>query len=70
MNSRALLKTALSAPSLASRRFLSSSSSTHRAPKKIGILMMNMGGPRTQDDVKQFLTNIFNDRDILKLPMQ
>ncbi|KAJ1862509.1 hypothetical protein LPJ73_000739 [Coemansia sp. RSA 2703] len=40
------------------------------APGKLGILMMNMGGPRTQNDVKQFLINIFNDRDILKLPLQ
>ncbi|KAJ2042843.1 hypothetical protein GGI03_008705, partial [Coemansia sp. RSA 2337] len=37
---------------------------------KLGILMMNMGGPRTQNDVGQFLTNLFSDRDIIKLPMQ
>ncbi|KAJ2086199.1 hypothetical protein GGI16_006649, partial [Coemansia sp. S142-1] len=37
---------------------------------KFGILMMNMGGPRTQNDVGQFLTNLFSDRDIIKLPMQ
>ncbi|KAJ2802996.1 hypothetical protein H4R20_003065 [Coemansia guatemalensis] len=37
---------------------------------ELGILMMNMGGPRTQDDVAQFLSNIFLDRDIIKLPMQ
>ncbi|KAJ2583936.1 ferrochelatase hem15 [Coemansia sp. RSA 1836] len=37
---------------------------------KLGILMMNMGGPRTQSDVAQFLTNLFSDRDIIKLPIQ
>ncbi|KAJ2556602.1 hypothetical protein EV175_001897 [Coemansia sp. RSA 1933] len=39
-------------------------------PAKLGILMMNMGGPRTLDDVKPFLQNIFLDRDIIKLPAQ
>lgn len=37
---------------------------------KLGILMMNMGGPRTQDDVATYLSNIFRDRDIIKLPVQ
>ncbi|KAJ2748524.1 hypothetical protein H4S06_004925, partial [Coemansia sp. BCRC 34490] len=31
---------------------------------------MNMGGPRTLDDVGPFLQNIFLDRDIIKLPAQ
>ncbi|KAJ2359985.1 ferrochelatase hem15 [Coemansia sp. RSA 2611] len=31
---------------------------------------MNMGGPRTQRDVAPFLSNIFADRDIIKLPLQ
>ncbi|KAJ2387500.1 hypothetical protein GGI23_006261 [Coemansia sp. RSA 2559] len=46
--------------------------STHTSapPAKLGILMMNMGGPRTLDDVKPFLQNIFLDRDIIKLPAQ
>ncbi|KAJ2599649.1 hypothetical protein GGF39_002135 [Coemansia sp. RSA 1721] len=58
------------------KRHLSSSTNvdptanTHSRPKKLGILMMNMGGPRTQSDVEQFLVNIFNDRDILTLPLQ
>ncbi|KAJ2472747.1 hypothetical protein IWW56_006089, partial [Coemansia sp. RSA 2131] len=38
--------------------------------QKLGVLMMNMGGPRTQDDVGPFLRGIFADRDILKLPLQ
>ncbi|KAJ2630602.1 hypothetical protein H4R22_002555 [Coemansia sp. RSA 1290] len=44
--------------------------STHTQPRKLGILMMNMGGPRTQQDVEPFLSNIFADRDIIKLPFQ
>ncbi|KAJ1733246.1 hypothetical protein LPJ61_001658 [Coemansia biformis] len=40
------------------------------AGQKLGVLMMNMGGPRTQDDVAQFLSNIFRDTDIIRLPAQ
>jgi len=35
---------------------------------KTGILMLNMGGPATIPEVKPFLTNLFNDKDLLKLP--
>ncbi|KAJ2704894.1 hypothetical protein H4R19_005185 [Coemansia spiralis] len=42
----------------------------HSSGRKLGILMMNMGGPRTQDDVAQFLGNIFRDTDIIRLPAQ
>ncbi|KAJ2854775.1 hypothetical protein J3B02_002510 [Coemansia erecta] len=61
--------------SAVARRHLSNSdvdpaSSTYARSKKLGVLMMNMGGPRTQNDVEQFLVNIFNDRDILTLPLQ
>lgn len=37
---------------------------------KTGILMLNMGGPRKSDEVKDFLTRLFLDRDIIKLPAQ
>ncbi len=37
---------------------------------KTGILMMNMGGPRTSEEVEPFLRNLFADRDIIKLPWQ
>ncbi|KAJ2780228.1 hypothetical protein H4R18_003580 [Coemansia javaensis] len=39
-------------------------------PRRLGILMMNMGGPKTQEDVAPFLSNIFRDTDIIKLPLQ
>ena len=32
--------------------------------------MLNMGGPRNSGEVQQFLTNLFEDRDIIKLPFQ
>jgi len=35
---------------------------------RTGILMLNMGGPATIPEVKPFLTNLFNDRDLLRLP--
>ena len=37
---------------------------------KTGILMLNMGGPRKADEVQDFLTRLFLDKDIIKLPMQ
>jgi len=40
------------------------------AAAKTGVLMLNMGGPRTADDVEMFLTRLFLDRDIIKLPFQ
>ena len=34
------------------------------------VLLTNMGGPETLDDVQSFLHNLFSDRDIMKLPAQ
>ena len=36
--------------------------------KKVAVLLMNLGGPRTQADVKGFLYNLFADRRIITLP--
>jgi len=47
--------------------FSSSSSSTK---PKTGILMLNMGGPETLNDVNGFLTRLFLDRDLMVLPLQ
>jgi len=38
--------------------------------KGTGILMLNMGGPRTTEEVGPFLQRLFLDRDILQLPFQ
>ncbi|ORZ20704.1 ferrochelatase [Absidia repens] len=42
--------------------------STQRPPT--AVLLTNMGGPETLDDVHDFLLNLFTDRDIMKLPFQ
>eukprot|EP00239_Pterosperma_sp_CCMP1384_P010232 CAMPEP_0197865218 /NCGR_PEP_ID=MMETSP1438-20131217/43537_1 /TAXON_ID=1461541 /ORGANISM="Pterosperma sp., Strain CCMP1384" /LENGTH=507 /DNA_ID=CAMNT_0043483645 /DNA_START=469 /DNA_END=1992 /DNA_ORIENTATION=- len=35
---------------------------------KIGVLLLNLGGPETLDDVQPFLYNLFADPDIIRLP--
>jgi ferrochelatase len=35
-----------------------------------GIVMMNLGGPKTLDDVRPFLLKLFEDREIIQLPVQ
>jgi protoporphyrin/coproporphyrin ferrochelatase len=37
---------------------------------KTGIVMMNLGGPATLDDVEPFLQELFADREIIQLPLQ
>lgn len=34
----------------------------------VGILGLNLGGPRNRDDVRGFLTRLFADREIIRLP--
>jgi ferrochelatase len=35
-----------------------------------GIVLLNMGGPETLDDVGPFLLELFRDREIIQLPLQ
>ena len=37
--------------------------------EKIAVILMNLGAPESLDDVKPFLLNLFNDPDIIDLPM-
>lgn len=37
---------------------------------KTGIVMLNLGGPATLDDVEPFLLELFADREIIQLPLQ
>jgi ferrochelatase len=37
---------------------------------KTGIVMMNLGGPATLDAVEPFLLQLFEDREIIQLPLQ
>ena len=34
-----------------------------------GVLLFNLGGPETLEDVEPFLVNLFSDRDIIELPL-
>ncbi|KAL5057011.1 hypothetical protein RYX36_028615, partial [Vicia faba] len=43
-------------------------SSSHAAEEKVGVLLLNLGGPETLDDVQPFLFNMFVDPDIIRLP--
>ena len=35
---------------------------------KLGVLLLNLGGPETMGDVEGFLYNLFADPDIIRLP--
>ncbi len=37
---------------------------------KTGVVMMNLGGPATLDQVEPFLLELFADREIIQLPLQ
>ncbi|KEH28984.1 putative protoporphyrin ferrochelatase [Medicago truncatula] len=43
-------------------------SPTHAAEERVGVLLLNLGGPETLDDVQPFLFNLFADPDIIRLP--
>jgi protoporphyrin/coproporphyrin ferrochelatase len=38
--------------------------------ERIGVLLFNLGGPETLDDVRPFLFNLFSDPDIIRLPFR
>jgi ferrochelatase len=38
--------------------------------ERIGVLLFNLGGPDTLDDVRPFLFNLFSDPDIIRLPIR
>jgi len=39
-----------------------------KAPQKIAVVLFNLGGPKTQQDVRPFLRNLFSDPAIIGLP--
>ena len=39
-------------------------------PVKTAILLLNMGGPESADEVHPYLKELFQDRELLKLPVQ
>lgn len=40
----------------------------HAAEERVGVLLLNLGGPDTLNDVQPFLFNLFADPDIIRLP--
>lgn len=44
------------------------SSKPFTGDEEIGVLLLNLGGPETLDDVQPFLFNLFADPDIIRLP--
>jgi ferrochelatase len=38
------------------------------AGERIGVLLLNLGGPESLEDVRPFLFNLFSDPDIIRLP--
>lgn len=41
---------------------------SHATKDKVGVLLLNLGGPETLHDVQPFLFNLFADPDIIRLP--
>ncbi|KAL2236027.1 ferrochelatase-2, chloroplastic isoform X1 [Sesamum indicum] len=41
---------------------------SHATEEKIGVMLLNLGGPETLHDVQPFLFNLFADPDIIRLP--
>ena len=35
--------------------------------KKIGLILLGMGGPNKIEDIKEYIYNIFSDRSIIRL---
>ena len=40
------------------------------ATERVGVLLLNLGGPETLKDVREFLYNLFSDDSIIRLPAQ
>lgn len=72
------LRTPIQNRSLAGKAFCSagvwthplsaSESHSHVEEEKVGVLLLNLGGPETLNDVQPFLYNLFADPDIIRLP--
>ena len=37
-------------------------------PVKTAVILLNMGGPQNKDEVHPYLKELFQDRELLKLP--
>ena len=43
---------------------------TYDRMKKIGVVLMNLGGPNNEEAVQPFLYNLFMDDDNIKIPIK
>jgi len=57
-------------PAAATPRGLASAAPAQPVKPKTGIVLMNLGGPATLDEVHPFLLRLFSDRDLIPLPFQ
>ena len=46
------------------------SSAQVNSKPKTGIMLLNMGGPETTNEIHDFLFRLFSDRDLMVLPAQ
>lgn len=37
---------------------------------KVAVILLNMGGPENESEIRPFLKNLFSDREIIQLPLQ
>ena len=45
-------------------------SNSKENPPKTAILLLNMGGPESEEEVHPYLKELFQDKELLKLPIQ
>jgi len=55
---------------LSTTSYMNQNENTDKKKPKTGILMLNMGGPSTLDEVGEFLSRLFHDKDLIPLPAQ
>ena len=46
------------------------SANQSQSPVKTAVILLNMGGPQSKDEVHPYLKELFQDRELLKLPFQ
>ncbi|XP_047170721.1 ferrochelatase-2, chloroplastic-like isoform X2 [Vigna umbellata] len=68
VSNQSLNKQLFSVGSLATSTSQDVSDTTRIGDDKIGVLLLNLGGPETLEDVQPFLFNLFSDPDIIRLP--
>ena len=61
------LSTSRSSPGVSSASYSSTGTTTLGKPR-VGLLLLNLGGPASTSDVPGFLYNLFADPDIIRLP--